>query len=177
MSAKSIFIYDPSLISGSTDLFRNNFGGFYVPEETTDGEELNFQVNANGQEERFVTSPINTEIERVFVFGEGGGPTPAEDLETTDYTNLIPNYSFPVRVASNSENINSDQEWRAFIVGGEYGEKTYLTKISNTVHEFLKMETEQPYSKKEEAHLSDENLSSVITISYDYSQQVFINQN
>ena len=157
MTFKNTTIADPSLISGSSDLFRTAYGGFYTAEDSDLGSSYLFS-------DAITTSPVAADLGEI-LFDIG-------NQTTADYTNLVPSFSFPVRIASNSENIESDQEWRSYILGGEYGQKTYTEKISDTIHEYLNIPYGMPYSKKEVLYLENQGISEVVEISYDYSQHL-----
>jgi len=157
MSIKITTISDPSLFSGSSDLFRTALGGYYTTEETDDGQMYSFSA-AN------LLSPASEYFDRVFF--------DVENQTTADYSNMIPNFSFPVRIASNSEFLESDQAWRAYILGGVFGQKTYTTKMSSTTHEYLNIPYDMPYEKIESVFLEEEAITSVFEISYDYSQHL-----
>ena len=157
MSSKITTIADPSLFSGSLDLFRTAFGGFYIIEDTDEGQAYSFS-------ESNILSPTSEEFDRIF--------SDIENQTTVDYSNIIPNFSFPIRIASNSELIESDQDWRAYILGGAYGQKTYKTKMSNGLHEYLNISYDMPYSQKEALYLENEAIGEKVQISYDYSQHL-----
>ena len=125
MSAKTTYILDPDLFSGSSDLFRTSFGGFFVSEDNIAS---------------FVKTTLDEPIENIFdaVYYE-------QEQTVVDYSNIVPNYTVPIRVASNSENIISDQDWRAYILGGVFGDKEYNAKISSTQHEYINISYDLPY--------------------------------
>ena len=157
MSIKITTISDPSLFSGSLDLFRTALGGYYTTEETEDGQIYSF-TSADLQ------SPASEYFDRVFF--------DVENQTTADYSNMIPSFSVPVRIASNSEFLESDQAWRAYILGGVFGQKTYTTKMSSTTHEYLNVPYNMPYEKIESVFLDEEGITDVFEISYDYSQHL-----
>ena len=157
MSTKTTTISDPSLFSGSLDLFRTALGGYYTTEETEDGQIYSF-TSADLQ------SPASEYFDRVFF--------DVENQTTADYSNMIPSFSFPVRIASNSEFLESDEEWRAYILGGVFGQQDYTTKMSSTTHEYLNIPYNMPYEKIESVFLDEEGITDVFEISYDYSQHL-----
>ena len=59
MSIKITTISDPSLFSGSSDLFRTALGGYYTTEETDDGQMYSFSAAA-------LQSPASEYFDRVF---------------------------------------------------------------------------------------------------------------
>ena len=157
MSSKQNKFIDLSLLSGSSDSFRTLLGGYYLQESTTEGEGL-FFVDFNS------TTPIDKRIEKVFSGVRGQAKS--------DYSDLVPKFSFPMRIVGRTEDFESDQEWRAFILGGSYGKKSYSTKFTNTTHEYLMLDYDTPYNKKEILYLQNEGISDTIEISYDYTQHV-----
>lgn len=157
MSSKENKFVDLSLLSGSSDSFRTLLGGYYSQENTTEGEGLSF-VNFSS------TSPIDTRVEKVF--------SGVLEQSKSDYSDLVPKFSFPMRIAGKSESFESDQEWRAFILGGAYGQKTYAPRYSGATHEYLIIDYTTPYEKKEVLYLQNEDISDILEISYDYTQHV-----
>ena len=85
MSTKTTYIINPDLFSGSADLFRTSFGGFFITED---------------EQASFINTTLEIPAEDVFdaVYYE-------QQQTVADYSNIIPNYTVPVRVASNGENI------------------------------------------------------------------------
>ena len=152
MSTKTTYIINPDLFSGSADLFRTSFGGFFITED---------------EQASFINTTLEIPAEDVFdaVYYE-------QQQTVADYSNIIPNYTVPVRVASNGENIVSDQDWRAYILGGVFGDKEYNTKISNTQHEYINISYDLPYSMLE---INSQNMNSatdIVEIGYDYRQHL-----
>jgi hypothetical protein len=157
MSSKATIIVDPALSSGSADLFRTAFGGFYITEDTDEGQAYSF-VEADTSE------PTSEDFDIIF--------SDIENQTTADYSNLVPSFSFPIRVASNSDTLESDQAWKTYVLGGPYGQKTYVPKFSNTVHEYLNISYNMPYEQREVLYLEDEDISDIVQISYDYTQHL-----
>lgn len=157
MSSKENKFVDLSLLSGSSDSFRTLFGGYYSQESTTEGEGLSF-VDFNS------LKPADQRIEKIF--------SGIKEQAEADYSTLVPRFSFPVRIAAGSADFESDQEWRAFILGGTYGQKTYSAKFSNTAHEYLIIDYTTPYNKQEILYLYNEDITDTIEISYDYTQHI-----
>ena len=152
MSAKTTYILDPDLFSGSSDLFRTSFGGFFVSEDNIAS---------------FVKTTLDEPIENIFdaVYYE-------QEQTVVDYSNIVPNYTVPIRVASNSENIISDQDWRAYILGGVFGDKEYNAKISSTQHEYINISYDLPYSMLEINSQNMNSVTDIVEIGYDYRQHL-----
>ena len=157
MSSKENKFIDLSLLSGSSDSFRTLFGGYYLQQNTTEGESFSFVDFSS-------VNPIDERIQKVF--------SGVKEQTEADYSTLEPRFSFPVRIVAGSEDFESDQEWRAFILGGTYGQKSYSTKYSNTVHEYLILDYSTPYNKQEILYLDSEDITDTVEISYDYTQHV-----
>ena len=152
MSTKTTYILDPDLFSGSSDFFRTSFGGFFATED---------------DQAIFKETSLEFPIENIFdaVYYE-------QEQTSADYSNVVPNYTVPVRVASDGENIVSDQEWRTYILGGMFGDKEYNTKISNTQHEYINISYDLPYSMLEINSQNLTNVTDIVEISYDYRQHL-----
>ena len=157
MDSKKTYIIDPDLFSGSSDLFRTSFGGFFITEE---------------EQASFVATNLEIPTENIFdaVYYE-------QQQTVADYSNIIPNYTVPVRVASDGENLVSDQDWRAYILGGVFGEKEYNTKISNTQHEYINISYDFPYSMMEINSQNMNSVTDIVEIGYDYRQHLQQYQN
>ena len=150
MSTKTTFIIDPDLFSGSSDLFRTSFGGFFINEE---------------EYALFKEANLNEPVESIFdaVYYE-------QEQTVIDYSNIIPNYTVPIRVASDGENIISDEDWRAYILGGVFGDKEYNIKISDTLHTYINLSYDLPYSMLEVGSQNISNATEVVEIGYEYRQ-------
>jgi hypothetical protein len=156
VSSKKTFFINPSLLYDSGDHFRTSFGGYYTEVDIETGKVVEFYSAE-------LESPINNVFSRVFY---------EQEQVVADYINLIPNYTVPIRIASNSTEITSDQEWAKYINGGTFGEKEYEPKVSNAQHEYLNIPYDMPYSKHEANLLQDNSVTDVIEIGYDYRQHL-----
>lgn len=157
MSGKSTRILNSSLLAGSSDDFRNTFGGYYTDTETDNGQELVF---TNGNTE----TPNDPVLDKIF-FG-------LDNQLTSDYTNMVPSHTFPVRVVSNSTEVLNDKHWKAYIMGGTYTGISYNTKISLSSQEYRNLDYEMPYSKIEALGLEEYGASDIVQIGYDYTQHL-----
>jgi len=152
VSSKTTYIRNPALFSGSTDLFRTAFGGYYTSTDTDAGQVTEFS-------ETSLNTPFDDVLDRVYY----------EHTQTVaDYTNLIPSYTVPVRIASDSTDLSSDQEWAAYIRGGQYGDRFYNPKISDVEHEYLNISYDLPYSKYEVNELQQNSITDIVEVGYDY---------
>ena len=157
MSGKYTKLINNDLLEGSNDSFRNSLGGFYQDVETSKGDELTLSSGTDA-------SPANEDIEKVFF--------DLDNQVVADYTNLTPSYTFPVRIASNSTSFLDYDDWRTFVVGGVYADKSYEPKVTATDHEYRNFSYELPYTKMESLGLENEPISQIIQISYDYTQHL-----
>lgn len=152
MDSKTTYIIDPDLFSGSSDLFRTSFGGFFVTED---------------EQASFIETTLEDPTENIFdaVYYE-------QEQTVVDYSNIIPNYTVPVRVASDGASLVSDQDWRVYILGGIFGDKEYNTKISNTQHEYVNISYDLPYSMMEINSQNMNSVTDIVEIGYDYRQHL-----
>ena len=152
MSSKTTYIRNPALFSGSTDLFRTAFGGYYTSEDTDNGTVDSFSPTS-------LETPLNNIFDKVYY---------EQGQTVVEYNNLIPNYTVPVRVASDSTDIGSDQEWAAYIRGGQFGERSYTAKVSDAQHEYVNISYDMPYSKYEANVLEQNSITDIVEVGYDY---------
>ena len=104
MSVKNSIIFDLNLFSGSSDSFRKQFGGLYKDQDGLG--DVGFEPS-----DAFVTD----KIEDIVSYGAGN---------ETD--SILPKYIYPNRIFSTSEpDIQTDDEWKKFIIGGDFGEVAY----------------------------------------------------
>ena len=89
MSSKTTYIRNPALFSGSTDLFRTAFGGYYSTTDIETGQVAEFSSTS-------LSTPLNNIFDRVYY---------EQSQAVVDYNNLIPSYTVPVRVASDNEDL------------------------------------------------------------------------
>jgi len=150
MSGKYTKLINNDLLESSNDNFRSSLGGFYQDVETSKGDEL---LLSSGTD----ISPANEDIEKVFF--------DLDNQVVADYSNLTPSYTFPVRIASNSTSFLDYDDWRTFVVGGVYADKSYEPKVTSTDHEYRNFSYELPYTKMESLGLETEPISQVIQIS------------
>jgi len=77
MTSKNTTIADPSLLSGSSDLFRTAYGGFYTVEDSDLGSSYLFS-------DAITTSPVDEDLGEILF--------DIQNQTTADYTNLIPSF-------------------------------------------------------------------------------------
>ena len=121
MGSISCHIIDSGLFSGSNDVFRTAVGGYWSDEETEYGSSLELA-------ETSATSPHYKPLEFFYFSAE---------QETIDDTTIVPNKRVPVRIGANESVVGSDEEWRAIIVGGTWGEKTYSSIFTGSIFQYF----------------------------------------
>ena len=154
MGSISCHIIDSGLFSGSNDVFRTAVGGYWSDEETEYGSSLELA-------ETSATSPHYKPLEFFYFSAE---------QETIDDTTIVPNKRVPVRIGANESVVGSDEEWRAIIVGGTWGEKTYSSIFTGSIFQYFNFTYEKPYPAITASAISDYYaVTSEVQISYDYS--------
>jgi hypothetical protein len=147
-----------SLVAGSSDILRNNVGGNWsVIEEEDDNSVYQFNSvdleNINGQ---YITKIVSQ----------------PENAQSINEDAILPNFTYPVRIASNGESIVNDIHWRAIAVGGTWGERSYSGLLSNSVFEYFNLDYQLPYSKLDTKYLQSAGVTDVAEIGYDYRQYI-----
>ena len=157
---KKTFIITPDLFINSEDLFRTAFGGYYSSEDDDTGTNINF-LETNLEE------PLDKKFDTVYY---------EQEHTIAEYTNIVPNYTVPVRASSDNPDLNSDKEWATYMLGGQFGDMLYEQKISNTEHEYVNLFYDLPYSKIEKLELADQSIADTVEITYEYRQYLPIYQ-
>jgi hypothetical protein len=147
-----------SLVAGSSDILRNNVGGNWsVIEEEDDNSVYQFNSvdleNINGQ---YITKIVSQ----------------PENAQSINEDAILPNFTYPVRIASNGESIVNDIHWRAIAVGGTWGERSYPGLLSYSVFEYFNLDYQLPYSKLDTKYLQSAGVTDVAEIGYDYRQYI-----
>ena len=147
-----------SLVAGSSDILRNNVGGNWsVVEEEDDNSVYQFNSveleNINGQ---YITKIVSQ----------------PENAQSINEDAILPNFTYPVRIASNGESIVNDIHWRAIAVGGTWGERSYPGLLSYSVFEYFNLDYQLPYSKLDTKYLQSAGVTDVAEIGYDYRQYI-----
>ena len=146
MSLKKTILFDLNLLSGSSDLLRNAVSAYY---QNNDG----------------------------FYFGSFENPTMIEgfattnsDLVSVDEGSYLPVLTYPVRIEGSEENITSDEEWRAYLIGGEFADKQYPGLYTTNVYgDHAINEDYLPY-KPSEVERNATGLSPSIVLTTEYFQ-------
>ena len=131
MTTKTTNIADSNLISGSSELIRQTLGGYWQSSETT------------------LTSIETEEISRQIIdsFDSNYAGTNAP----VDAPSLIDSVRYASRLygPSDTSKIRSDEEWKAYVVGGTFGAATYAGVYNETIYFNHKTQIELPLFNNE----------------------------
>lgn len=145
MSLKKTILFDLNLLSGSSEILRNAFSAYYY--------------NSSGTAFRNFQNPEILEIEAT-----------NSDLVNLNEESFLPNLSFPVRIKANIEDIISDEDWRAYLIGGTFSDKEYVGIYNTNVYaDHAVNEDYFPY-KPSEVEESTAGLSPSIMLTTEYFQ-------
>ncbi len=149
MTTRKIKVHDPNLITGSSDIFRQAIGGYYEIAIPTDTEgapiEDNRVLQYRPPEDESVYlggtkfTPISTDLPASSMI-DGIAVFPAM-ITTASKDSMFPFYTIPVSIMGSgpslapdevtadiedvSEIMNSDQRWRAYILGETFSNTEY----------------------------------------------------
>lgn len=146
MSLKKTILFDLNLLSGSSDLLRNAVSAYYQD---------------NGGVE-FGSFEAPTMIE--------GFATTNSDLVSVDEGSYLPVLTYPVRIEGSEENIISDEEWRAYLIGGEFSDKQYSGLYSTNVYGDHAINKDYLPYKSSEVERNATGLSPSIVLTTEYFQ-------
>ena len=145
MSLKKTILFDLNLLSGSSELLRNAFGAHYY--------------NNGGIAFGDFEEPEILEIEAT-----------NSDLVNVNEESFLPNFSFPVRIKANIDGPISDEEWRAYLIGGMFSNKEYTGIYNTNVYaDHAINEDYLPY-KPSEVERNSAGLSPSIVLTTEYFQ-------
>jgi hypothetical protein len=145
MSLKKTILFDLNLLSGSSELLRNAFSAYYY--------------NSSGTTFRNFENPEILEIEAT-----------NSDLVNLNEESFLPNLSFPVRIKANIEEIISDEDWRAYLIGATFSDKEYVGIYNTNVYaDHAINEDYLPY-KPSEVEGSPAGLSPSIVLTTEHFQ-------
>tara|TARA_R110000824_G_scaffold125429_6_gene284571 strand:+ start:36550 stop:39300 length:2751 start_codon:yes stop_codon:yes gene_type:complete len=175
----TITYYSSNILSGSNDIFRSLFGGYWEIVEDADG----------AQEFSFV--PLQTS-EATNPFGGSSGVTyygnvreyPSQNntfvdsivvgttYETTASSDLfVPNIRIPIRLIGNGSSVNGDSHWDAIIKGGGYGTASYNPVIKEGSFNSCHFQVDRPYDLLYVKSVDYDNYSKYQTyeMTYEYN--------
>ncbi len=132
---KETKIFDLNLFSGSSELIRQAFGGYF---REIDGDVEFLSVDTAPVS---LTGPIMRKLAE---------ETITDSLVTNITGNILPSIRYPIRfrVQDNSE-INSDQQWRTYVVGGTFGDTEYPGIYNESVYADHSNTSSLPYLPRE----------------------------
>jgi len=161
---------DTNLFSGSAETFRTAMGAYWdIGSSSAEGEILQF---AEGQSAFFVdyldrvyNLTFNTYMENA----KGNMETTVK-LETSEDV-LAPAYRIPVRITGDASKIQNDKEWKAIVLGREYGDNSHSGLYSAGTFQSTPFRFYVPYPKQETKLLANSTApepEQQIEISYNY---------
>ena len=153
--AKTIKVIDLNLLSGSSDTFRNAFGGYWKILEGDYGESLELQ-DWDASE---IRSPYVSQAPLRCAHGV---------LASTDI--VVPALTYPIRIWGEPAEITDDNFWKVYCMGGTFGDATYEGILKEDVYDDYWFWENIPYSQLEVNTLvGGSDITEKIEISYDYN--------
>ena len=146
MSLKRTILFDLNLLSGSSDLLRNAASSYYT----------------NNGGVYFETFDIPDSIEGVFRTNS--------DLVQLNKTSYLPALTYPVRLKGAPNKFTSDEEWRAFMIGGTFADKQYPGVYNTNVYSDHAINDYYLPYKPSEVQRNSEGLSPSIVLTTEYYQ-------
>jgi len=153
-TTKDITIINNSLFSGSSDTFRTAVGGFWTDEETEYGI-----LSAH------TLYPLEN-LENTYI---NGMEENIELKQTITPKDILPNFTFPVRILGNKNLIENDKHWKTILLGGTFADTEYKAIYNKDIWSDDYFVFSKPYSQKEGHALSDNFITNTIEISYKYN--------
>jgi hypothetical protein len=131
MTTKTINVADSNLISGSSELIRQALGGYWEPSDTT----------LTAIETEQLSQQVITDFDSNY----------AGTKESVDPTSLIDSVRFASRLygTSDTSKIRSDEEWKAYVVGGTFGAASYPGVYNEAIYFDHRTEIELPLFNSE----------------------------
>jgi len=154
MSLKKTVLFDLNLYKNSSELLRQELGGFYKV------------ASLEGDNSRVTFSEASsTDNEKIYNRYQS-----STDLTTRNQTGFLPYVQYPVRVTANEDLLVSDEEWRAYLIGGLFGDKEYSGIYNTNIYTDHALDTEYfPFSPSEVVG-SREGLLPSIVLTTEYFQ-------
>ena len=190
---KRVRIFDPSLMSGSEDVFRTNVGAGYITSTDIRGRYGTFYIQETDRTRR--QELLKASGENIDTDGNQRHQAPvdpnsnplirnisnlvSDDIgDVNDFTFsselAIPVLKYPARIYGDANMIENDDQWSAFINGTEYMDTQYKPMFAD--YEFYDhwFETTIPFTTMEVASLRN-NFNSIpildeINVSYEYNR-------
>lgn len=175
--SKDVKFFDLGLISGSGDPMRTALRHGYYEADFNDDGQIKYTMSdvAEAQAasaDRGVSSEIkiNDYIDFRTKFVNTKGSIGAAALDYARET-LVPVIRYPVRLYGDNETIYSDLHWKAYLIGGVYGDQEYDGVYSTSEYTDHIFAYHLPYkpSTVKEANPVRSELYNVSKITYDYN--------
>ncbi len=131
MTTKTFNIVDSNLISGSSELIRQALGGYWQPSNTT-----LTAIEAVREPQPVITNAVSN----------------YSDTKTSvDPASLIDSVRFASRLlgTSDTSKIRSDEEWKAYVLGGTFGAASYPGVYDEAIYFDHRTEIELPLFNNE----------------------------
>jgi len=153
-------IIQPSLFLDSDDSLRNEIGGYWSVDE--EGTFISFSettINA-------VPLSYKSEIDSIY--------TQFSEAQPIDSSKILPNFSFPIRIAGKPVAVKSDEHWKAIVLGRQWGDKTYPGFSGGNNLQYLNFDIDLPYTKTTAKQLYNLGVvvNNEVTINYNYNQYI-----
>tara|TARA_Y100000310_G_scaffold138620_2_gene137632 strand:+ start:4566 stop:7460 length:2895 start_codon:yes stop_codon:yes gene_type:complete len=179
---KQIFYIDASTVSGSTEELRNEIGINWWPIDfPATGIQLYFGASSATVDPAHKPWDTNTSAE-ADIWLDPINPTSVSGLlqyaelqplfqEIANIETIIPNFKIPGRFYGTSD-ILSDTEWKTFLLGGTFADKTYNGIYSEQTFDNYGFEYELPYLSSEATNMIkiDDKGWQTGSISYHYNE-------
>lgn len=170
-TSKVCYITDYNLFSGSSDVFRNNVGGYFFNViNTSENVALAFspfnkELVGSGDSYR----PLNSYIDSVLSFRLEDKVEIPDQIETQN--KIIPNHKFVVSVDGKSDKIVNDEFWRVLWMGGVFNDVSYDAIFNNeAVYDDFYSAYKHPYGAMSRQYLTNpEQVTNYLNITYDYN--------
>ena len=170
---KELKFIDLNLISGSTEITRTAFGGYYDIVSGTYGEYLEPVeiMDTDVYQAYFDPAPTDGENGATGEISDSGIGSNLNFEETISDKVIIPNKRFPVRVYPNEDTIKDDLFWKTIWMGGTYGTSSYKPIWTDAVFDDHSFDYSLPYSQKESITIEGGSaFTDVAQITYDYNR-------
>jgi hypothetical protein len=154
MSSIEATMINADVLSSSSDSLRVAMGSFWetdTPNPFTTYYNFN-EIKTNDLRDSFYLSAFYSQ---------------KDNAETGSF--IFPSISMPVRLVADSTKIRDDNEWKAIMIGGTWGNRNYQGIFTNGTFDNLTFNYDLPYPKMD-ANTLDGGAGNVITINYNYRQ-------
>jgi len=178
---KQIFYIDASTVSGSAEELRNEIGINWWPTELSTGVTVTFDNSSatSAHKQWGALHPDQHEADLWLVPGYAtsiSGLLQYAELqplfqEIANTETIIPNFKIPGRFYGTSD-ILSDTEWKTFLLGGTFADKTYNGIYSEQTFDNYGFEYELPYLSSEAINMIkiDDKGWQTGSITYHYNE-------